>query len=163
MQYNRDMPYLVDGHNVIPRIPGLSLAEVDDEAALIALLEDFCRRERTRVEVYFDNAPPGEARRRTFGAVRAHFIRRGRTADAAIRRRLAQLGGKARNWTVVSSDREVQAAARDQRARVLSAAGFAERLAAPGDPEEPPGEKAPPMSPEELDAWLRLFGDGEDK
>src|SRR5512137_1181649 len=98
------MPYLVDGHNLIPKIPGLNLQALDDEEQLIQLLQEYCRRERKQVEVFFDNAPPGGVRARTFGLVTARFVRQGSTADQAIRERLVRLGRLARNWTVVSSD-----------------------------------------------------------
>ncbi len=106
------MPYLIDGHNLIPKIPGLSLQAEDDEQQLITLLLEFCRLQRKQVEVYFDNAPPGGVRARNFGNVIARFVRQGSTADQAIRQRLERLGRAARNWTVVSSDLAVQTEAR---------------------------------------------------
>ena len=71
------MPYLVDGHNLIPNIPGITLKDLDDESDLIGLLERFASRERTRVEVFFDQAPPSRAGSRSFARVKAHFIRQG--------------------------------------------------------------------------------------
>ena len=56
------MPYIIDGHNLIPRIPDLSLQDIDDEMQLVEMLQDFCRISRKKVEVYFDNAPPGQLR-----------------------------------------------------------------------------------------------------
>jgi predicted RNA-binding protein with PIN domain len=156
------MPYLVDGHNLIPKIEGLSLDLADDELQLVALLQAFCRRKRTRMEVYFDNAPPGSAGRRNFGPVTAHFVRQGRTADAAIRDRLARLGRTAPNWTVVSSDREVQRAARAVRAVTLPSERFATELGRPAEGQEPPPGSEKGMSPAELQDWLDLFaGEGE--
>jgi hypothetical protein len=68
------MPVIIDGHNLIPRIPGLSLRDIDDELRLVQLLQDFCQRSRKQVEVFFDNAPPGSAGVRSFGSVKARFI-----------------------------------------------------------------------------------------
>ena len=102
------MPFLIDGHNLIPKIPGLNLQALDDEEQLIKLLQEYCRRQRKQVEVFFDNAPPGGVRARNFGLVIARFVRQGSTADQAIRERLTRLGRLARNWTVVSSDLAVQ-------------------------------------------------------
>ena len=112
------MPYLIDGHNLIPKL-GLRLDSVDDEMELIAILQEFCRIERRQVEVYFDGAPTHQAGTRKLGAVNAHFVRRGATADNAIRSRLKKLGRSAKNWIVVSSDRQVQAEARAAHAEVL--------------------------------------------
>ncbi len=122
------MPYIIDGHNLIPKIPGLALSDIDDEQQLVELLGEYCRRERKQAEVYFDNAPPGGPRTQSFGAVTARFVRQGLTADAAIQARLGRLGKSARNWTVVSSDLQVQQAARQARAHYLSAEAFAVKL-----------------------------------
>ncbi len=111
------MPFLIDGHNLIPKIPGLNLQALDDEEQLIKLLQEYCRRQRKQVEVFFDNAPPGGVRARNFGLVIARFVRQGTTADQAIRERLTRLGRLARNWTVVSSDLTVQSWARAAQAR----------------------------------------------
>ena len=159
------MPYLIDGHNLIPRLPGLSLDIVDDEDQLIQRLQVFCQRQQKNAEVFFDRAPVGEANMRRFGRVTAHFVHRGRTADEAIRSRLVRLKGAARNWTVVSSDRQVRAAARSAGARVLSAAEFARLLQktldeAGNDPEALSDAEIPP---DEIDDWLALFGaEGEE-
>src|ERR671919_2983230 len=101
------MPYLIDGHNLIPKL-GLRLDSVDDEMELISILQEFCRLERRQVEVFFDGAPAPQAGTRKLGAVTAHFVRLGDTADNAIRNRLKNLGKGSKNWTVVSSDRQVQ-------------------------------------------------------
>lgn len=156
------MPYLVDGHNLIPLLPGITLQDLEDEAALIGLLERFARRERARIEVFFDQAPPSKSGSRAFGRVKAHFIRQGTTADQAIVSRLGRLGGEARNWTVVTSDREILAEARSSHAKTLSSAAFAALL---GGVEQAPGpeggkDEHPRVSGEELDYWLDQFDQG---
>ncbi|HSQ38549.1 MAG TPA: NYN domain-containing protein [Anaerolineales bacterium] len=150
------MPFLIDGHNLIPKL-GISLRNVDDEMQLVAYLQAFCRAERKQVEVYFDGAPTGQVGTRRLGLVTAHFVRLGSTADAAIRARLKTLGRAARNWTVVTSDRQVQADARAAGAVVISSDVFAGqvidsmRAPAPGSA----GEAG--MSDAEVEDWLRLF------
>ncbi|MBK5109002.1 MAG: NYN domain-containing protein, partial [Anaerolineales bacterium] len=119
------MPYIIDGHNLIPKVPGLSLEDMDDEQQLVKLLQDFCRVKQKKVEVFFDNAPAGSSGARTFGCVVARFIRQGRTADQAILEKLRRLEGDARNWTVVSSDREVRNSARSVRAKSMRVEEFA--------------------------------------
>ena len=86
-----DMPYLVDGHNLIPKV-GLRLDSIDDEMELVAILQEFSRLHRKQVEVYFDGAPAGQAGTRSLGTVKAHFVRAGTTADTAIARRLKKWG-----------------------------------------------------------------------
>ncbi len=156
------MPYLIDGHNLIPRVVGLSLRQADDEERLLELLAAFCARRRARVVVYFDRAAPGFAGRRSYGAVGAVFVREGRTADEAIAAHLQRVGRTARNWTVVSSDHEVQRAARWAGAKVMPSEEFARLLCVPtGDSYDAEKPESPP--PEEVDELLRLFGgDGEE-
>lgn len=158
------MPYLVDGHNLIPKIPGLSLKSFDDEEQLIKLLQDFCRVLRKPVEVYFDGAPPGQARQQRHGQVTAIFVRQGLTADAAIRQRLLKLGKAASQWTVVSSDHAVQDAARLVRAQALSAEEFSRLLqnSLAAGPAQPGRGHPPEMSPSELAEWMSLFGQDSD-
>jgi hypothetical protein len=154
------MPYLIDGHNLIPKL-GLSLRALDDELELIAVLQEFCRLNRRRTEVYFDGAPPGQDGSRKLGSVDAHFVRQGMTADEAIRRRLKKLGRAARNWTVVSSDHQVQAEAQAVHALVLSSEEFARQL------KQNPGGRSDDfkadreLRPEEVDEWLKVFKGGD--
>ena len=152
------MPYIVDGHNLIPKI-GLKLDALDDEMDLVELLREFCRIKKKRVEIYFDGAPLGQNGTRKFGYVTAHFVRKGRTADDAIRDRLRNMGKSARNWTVVSSDREVQFSAKSVYASVMSAEKFAQQVedakyVAMSDPGQ---GKA--LSAREVDQWLDIFSE----
>ncbi len=150
------MRYLVDGHNLVPNLPGLGLELMDDEQELVQRLQAFCARGSHQVEVYFDNAPPGQAGSRRVGSVKAYFVRAGSTADAAIAHRLVALGKQARQWCVVSSDRSVQAAARAAQAEVMTSQAFALKMQAePGVPAVEPREIPP--EPGEVDEWLRIF------
>jgi hypothetical protein len=158
------MPYIIDGHNLIPKIPGMSLQDIDDEIQLVNLLQEFCRIRRKQVEVYFDNAPPGSPGARNFGRVVARFVRQGGTADQAIQMKLKRLGGEARNWTVVSSDGEVQANARTARAKILTAEVFAKQVfEALGDTADSYLEPESDLSPEEVEDWMQIFGIDEDE
>jgi uncharacterized protein len=157
------MPYLIDGHNLIPKIPGLSLRAIDDETQLISLLQEYCRRQRKEADVFFDNAPPGNARSHSYGAVTARFVRQGTTADSAIHDRLNRLGREARNWSVVSSDHAVQAAARASRAQVISSETFAAQLRASLESVKNSGAGGEvKLSQDEIDEWLSLFGANEE-
>jgi predicted RNA-binding protein with PIN domain len=151
------MPYLIDGHNLIPKL-GLRLDSADDEMELIAILQEFCRLEnKNQVEVYFDGAPAGYAGTRKHGKVMAHFVVVGQTADDAIRRRLKKMGKSAKNWSVVSSDRQVQADARAAQAEIISSDAFAKTLkqARASAPKANTDRK---LSDKEVEEWLSLFG-----
>lgn len=150
------MPYLIDGHNLIPKL-GLRLDSMDDEMELIAILQEYCRIERKQVEVYFDGAPIGSAGSRKLGTVRAHFIRLGQTADSAIRARLDNMGKSAKNWIVVSSDREVQSAARVNQAQFISSEEFVRLTRAAMQAAPKPGSADKKLSEKEVDDWLTIF------
>jgi hypothetical protein len=153
------MLHLIDGHNLIPHIPGLSLQQMDDEMRLLELLQSFSRESRAKVEVFFDGAAPGWAGTRGFGSVTAHFVRRGNTADEAIRKRLSQIPTGS-GVVVVSSDRQVQAEAHSRRAKVISSKEFAGHFRFPKTGET--RKKANPgqtmLNDAEIEEWLQLFG-----
>lgn len=153
------MPYLIDGHNLIPQVRGLSLSDPDDEAKLVAALHVFASRNRRRIVVYFDRRAGGLAPNLSRAGVQVHFVAPPKTADEAIRIHLEGLRGEARNWTVVSSDMEVRRSAHRMGAAWLSAADFARRLqSAPGrnEREDKPDQ---PASDSEVREWERLFTD----
>lgn len=154
------MPYLIDGHNLIPKL-GLRLDEPDDELELVRLLQDFARIRRQPLEVYFDGAPAGQAGMRKFGSIKAHFVRQGQTADSAIRKRLENMGKEAKNWVVVSSDHEVQGAARTHQAQSMRVEEFVKQLRSALAGESASRQNEPVISPKEVEEWLRIFGKGE--
>jgi predicted RNA-binding protein with PIN domain len=150
------MPYLIDGHNLIPKV-GLRLDSPDDEMELVDILREFARLKRQQVEVYFDGAPIGQAGPRNLGTIRAHFVRLGQTADSAIRARLNHMAKDARNWIVVSSDREVQRSARDVHAQCISAEEFVKSLRELQNAVPKVNTDDKKISPAEVDEWLKIF------
>ena len=151
------MPYLIDGHNLIPKIPGLSLRDIDDELKLIQILQDYTRITQASLEVYFDHAPAGYDRIQKLGRVKVIFVSDKTIADEMIIRRIKALGPSAPNWTVVTSDRRIQADAKESRAIRLSSEEFARSLMAALEKsrENPAGDRE--MTGGELDDWLKLF------
>ena len=150
------MPYLIDGHNLIPKV-GLRLDDPDDELKLVAILQKFARLKRQQVEVYFDGAPTGQAGTRKLGTIRAHFVHLGQSADNAIRARLNKMTGDAKKWIVVSSDREVQSSARIARAQYISAEEFVKSLSAAFNSAPKANTADKKISPAEVDEWLEIF------
>ena len=154
------MVLIIDGHNLIPHMPGVELSDPDDEVKLVQLLQDYCRIHRKRAEVFFDRAPAGMAGVRQYGLVRAHFVREGTTADAAIMAYLKKLGKRAKNTTVVSSDRQVLAAARGAHAEMIRSEAFAATFVqlAEDEPELDPRNRL--LDDEEVADWERFFQRG---
>jgi uncharacterized protein len=150
------MPYLIDGHNLIPKL-GLRLDSIDDEMDLLVRLQEFCRLRRTQVEVYFDGAPPGQPSLRKVGMVIAHFVRQGSSADAAIEARLTRLNRTAKNWTVVSLDGRVQRSAGAAQAKTISSEEFANEMARVKSEWTPKSSEDPGLNPGEVEEWLTIF------
>jgi predicted RNA-binding protein with PIN domain len=154
------MPYLIDGHNLIPKV-GLRLDSPDDEMELVAILQEFARLKRQQVEVYFDGAPVGQAGTRKLGTVKAHFVRLGQTADNAIRARLIKMEKTAKNWTVVSSDREVQSAARLAHAQFITSEEFVKMIKRAINSAPKANTDNKKISSQEVDEWLKIFREKE--
>ena len=148
---------IIDGHNLIPHIDEIDLADPEDEMRLINILQEFCRLRRKTVEVYFDRAPVGSAGERSYGRVRAIFVSKSRTADEAIMARLDRLDKRARNAQVVSSDRQVQQAARAAHADVISSEAFAALWDRLVKAEPALDIRNRPLSETELETWEKLF------
>jgi len=151
------MPFLVDGHNLIAAMPGISLSDLDDEHALIKQLMQYSRRHRRSITVYFDRGSLLAPKISNVAGVKIHFARPPRTADDALRDRIRQLGKEAPNWTVVSSDREVRQTAQNAGARVLDSQTFAQWLVTPSASQAEVEKPDLQLSSDEIDQWEQLF------
>jgi len=151
------MPILIDGHNLIGRLPAISLQDPDDEEKLARLLSSYQARTGKAITVVFD---PGGAfalpKRRRLGGVDIVFAPHGSTADRVIARRVQKIRNPG-EWLVVTSDRELSETVARLGARVQSAEAFA--LDMTGSAGAPPDWRETPPSPDEVDSWLALFED----
>ena len=152
------MPVLIDGHNLIGWLPDVHLEDEHDEAQLVFRLQAYTARTGKRVTVVFDRGlPGGVSRALSGGRVEVVFAPTGGSADDVLRHRIRRApdpGG----LIVVSSDREVIAAAEDRGARVVRAEAFVSQLESP--PPRGIDEKADGrVAPEEVDEWLKVFGE----
>lgn len=160
------MQYLIDGHNLIGKLPGLSLDDPDDEAKLVQLLKRWCAADPSRkVTVVFDaGLPGGMDKHLSGGGVKALFAPGNRTADAVLIARIEQIKDPAQ-YTVVSSDGAILSAARQRRvpsrrSEDFATAMLADRTFQPKPAEAAPDERPEPpvLNPDEVDEWLALFG-----
>lgn len=150
------MAYLIDGHNLIPKI-GLHLDDPQDEMKLVVLVQDFCRIRQVNAEIYFDGAQPGQASRQTHGRVKIFFSRQGFSADAAIEARLVKLGSQSRNRIVVSSDNRVKAAGHHAQARVMSSEEFSSLIVQTRSALEHGEIDSTLMDDEQVEEWMEVF------
>ncbi len=147
------MPYLIDGHNLIPKIPGLRLDQLDDEQALFFLLDEYFKRIRKKAVVYFDRASHSSHSGFSSAYLHAHFVRSPSSADEAILLRLKELGGDARNYTIVTSDHWIADNANALGASVISSDNFARKFLT--DHSKPQTKSK--NSKSDIDYWLDIF------
>jgi predicted RNA-binding protein with PIN domain len=156
------MTYLIDGHNLIPFIAGLSLDQLDDEEELVSLLVHLSIKRNCQVEVYFDRGNLYREREFKRGRVHVHFVLPPMIADSAIFARLFGIGKAAKNYIVVTSDQAVQNRARRVGATVISAQKFAQYLQKTDNKKVPNRQGQKPANNEkEIDEWMRLFTRGK--
>jgi len=154
------MPILIDGHNLIGRLPDLHLDDPEDEAKLVARLRGYAARTRKRVTVVFDQGlPGGHSLALSGGGVEVVFASAGHAADGILRERIRH-ARDLRGLTVVTSDQRIVVAAEARGAQVVSSEEFAARLGAPGP--APVGRDVQ-LSVEEVEEWLRVFRAGRKK
>ncbi|MFW6184787.1 MAG: NYN domain-containing protein, partial [Chloroflexota bacterium] len=120
------MHYLIDGHNLIAHMDDIDLSDPDDEAQLILRLRQWVAAGRKRrVTVYFDaGLPGGRSPHFSGGPIEVIFASSGQEADDLLRRKIRQVHNPP-EYTLVSSDRQVQEAAQQRQMPLLDAASFA--------------------------------------
>ncbi len=149
---------IIDGHNLIPKIPGLHLNDMDDEVRLIEIVQEYCRLARRGAELFFDGAPEPKASSRKNGLVHVHFIKLGYSADDAIIQFVKNHEKETNNLIVVSSDHRIQNAVRASGCEVINSESFARNMNAIFSSDKAVQErKTKPLSTSEVDEWLDLF------
>jgi len=165
------MHYIIDGHNLIGKMPDISLKDPNDEVRLVLRLKSWAAESKQRqVTLFFDGGVPGgTVNRLSSRNLKVIFAPSGQTADSLIIRHLKKLKNPG-GYTLVTSDREIIRAAQALRIRFLQSEQFIERMgfvfAEPSPEKEPKPatavtpEKAPdPQIDEaEIQEWLDLFG-----
>ncbi|MFB3817335.1 MAG: NYN domain-containing protein [Candidatus Methylomirabilales bacterium] len=125
---------IIDGYNVIRQWPELAFLDREDLAAgragLLEALRAYRQAKGHRITVVFDGVEQGglaEGREQVAG-IAVRYSRRGERADDLIARLVEEGRGEA--MVVVSSDHEVQAAARRCQAAGMDAGEFIDRVEA---------------------------------
>jgi uncharacterized protein len=167
------MAYLIDGYNLlfVAGIPGRGVnipALARSRLGLLQfLVESLDPRELAQTTVVFDarDAPPGLPRTLEFHGVTVRFAPRQETADQLIAD-LIEACRAPRELTVVSSDHQVQRAARRRRARAVDSDVWHDEVLHLRDERRRP-QPAPPTAPEtpllpgDVALWLARFGGEE--
>lgn len=157
------MRYLIDGHNLIGQMDDLSLSDPDDEAKLVQLLRQFAAGRKAQITVIFDHGLPGGKSPLSGGPVEAVFAGSHTNADRILRERIAS-EKQPGQVILVTSDREVIAAAKSRKMVFTRSADFAAqlRVAGPATRRKARPNEERPLSDAEIEEWLRLFGGDED-
>ena len=154
------MPTLVDGHNLIGKLPDIDLADPDDEAKLVLKLRTYCARTRKKVTVVFDHGlPGGKSHELSGGGVDVRFASTTRTADGILRERIRN-SMNPRGLIVVTSDGRIIAEAEARGARVVRSEDFADQLA--GAPVKDAKQDVKP-SDGDVAYWMAQFGNVKGK
>ncbi len=153
------MKWLIDGHNLIGRMPNLRLDDPDDEEKLLGYLRRYRARTGHTLTIVFDAGPgyhPPKTQKR--GGITVQFVSPGQTADQALIRRIRKVKNP-QAVMVVTSDREVAQVARQAGLRVTPSPEFAQQLLPSDSPIESDEEKRAniKLSADEVDEWLALF------
>jgi hypothetical protein len=149
---------VIDGHNLIPKVPGIRLQDIEDENRLSEMINEYCRLSRCQVELFFDGAPlPGQPGKKT-GLVHPHFVRKGLSADDAIIEFVRKNQNPGHLLTVVSSDQRVASAAKHAGCEVLTSESFAlEMQRVFSSPRATQELREKPLSESEVSGWLEEF------
>lgn len=153
------MPYLIDGHNLIARLPDIDLDDPDDEAKLVIKLRGFVARNSKKCTVVFDGGIPGGYSMMSNKSVKVIFASAFRSnADNVIKERIKKIPDP-RNWTIVSSDNEVLNFAKSRKMKAQTSAQFIQTLQRKPSVQDSRGESSYVHVPkDEVDEWLDIFG-----
>jgi predicted RNA-binding protein with PIN domain len=151
------VPYLVDGNNLLgswggPRGPD------DRRGEVVGRVSEFCRKKRVRATIVFDGHPlrPDMAAQ-DLGPVSLRVPPQGQDADSVIRE-LVERAPRPQELIVVTSDKALYSYVKTLGARVMRAhewnAAAARTPRAPGDGSEKPERE------DDVEGWLKTFGEG---
>lgn len=154
------MHYLIDGHNLIGKMPDISLDDPDDEVQLILRLRSWtAQRKKRRVTVIFDGGMPGGKNvKLSTSSVRVVFASEGQIADALLVARILKAKNPA-EFTLVSSDNKILEVAQSKRMPTIKSDTFGMKLKPrTSEPSPTSSDDQPQVSEEEVAQWLDLFG-----
>ena len=158
------MPLLVDGHNLIGQIPTIKLSDPDDEGNLVMLLRRYSTAKHGRqVVIVFDHGVYGHPLKLDGYGITCYFARSPQDADTQLIKRLHALK-RPRDWTLVTSERQIVRVAVELKVKVISAHDFARQLLAPAAQAAPLDEKRDrQLSAAEVEEWMEIFRNRPDK
>ncbi|MCA9949153.1 MAG: NYN domain-containing protein [Anaerolineales bacterium] len=123
------MLYLIDGHNLIAKLPDIELTDPNDEVKLVLKLRGWAaiRRQR-KIILYFDGGlPGGRERNLSTPDVQVTFATHGKTADHLLIQRIKRITNPA-EYILVTSDQQIIKAAQARKMKFWRSETFVKRL-----------------------------------
>jgi len=140
---------LVDAHNVLHHDPTLRTWMHEPERARSELERLLAGRQH--LHLFYDGGPGGEVRTSHRQGLAIDYAGTGEADDRIVRWLQTN---HSRRAVVVTDDAELRRRVRTLGAGVADARGFLDNLRKERDPREDRG----PLSPGEVDEWMRIFG-----
>jgi predicted RNA-binding protein with PIN domain len=162
------MHYLIDGHNLIAKLPDVDLSDPDDEIQLVLKLRQWTAVSAKRVvTVFFDGGIPGGQNVNLSNTqVKVIFVSEGKTADSLLIARINRVKNPP-EFVLVTSDQAIIAAANQRKMKHIRSDKFALRLSRDREERTQPRPTSPADDPVISDAevaqWLDLFGPVDEK
>ncbi|VAW30760.1 hypothetical protein MNBD_CHLOROFLEXI01-1122 [hydrothermal vent metagenome] len=157
------MHYLIDGHNLIAKLPDIDLSDPDDEVQLVLKLRQWTAvSAKRRITVYFDGGISGGHNVNLSNSqVNVIFVSQGKTADSLLILHINRVQNPP-EYILISSDQEIIAAANKRKMKHLRSQEFVLHLsqdrADRTSPDPTFSDDDPVISDAEVDQWLDLFG-----
>ncbi len=140
---------LVDAHNVLHHDPVLRSLMSEPERARSEMEQLLAGRQHTHL--FYDGGPGGEARTSHRQGLSIDYAGTGEADDRIVRWLQANATRRA---LVITDDADLRRRVRTLGAVVGDARGFLQPLRGAHDPRESRG----PLSPGEVDEWMKIFG-----
>jgi predicted RNA-binding protein with PIN domain len=150
------MPLLIDCYNVLHANMPPALAGLDEAGLCRAIAHSAWAGHGAKV-VCDGKVKPGGPSESPVEGVELIFAGKGKSADDVILD-LIDADTAPRRLVVVSSDREIQKAARRRRCKVLTSEQFVHTLASRGGGGAAEPRRTSPLNESEVGRWLEEFG-----
>lgn len=159
------MNYLIDGHNLIGKMPDIQLSDPDDEAKLVLRLLNWAAvGKNRRIIVVFDKGMPGQNWTNFNSPIlRAVFTLGGQTADDWLIKFMYDHVQNPKEYRLITSDRAIIKHADNRRIPFMRSEDFVveveqerQSFSEPTKPQDRPQKEI--LRGHEVDAWLQFFG-----
>lgn len=157
--------YIIDGYNLLHKFWDLkSRMDQDLEDArerLMIRLSGYKQRKNAEFVVVFDGNQPHPPREKRRMGLLVYFSQKGETADSVIKK-LVDRSAKSKDVIVVSSDREVAGYAKLSGKKAIGATEFIQQMST-GPSVDIENKADTQLTPSEIEAWMRLFANGQNE